>query len=101
MIPWGQCFGGLETAKFYATSDFLCDLEASHLPSLCLSPLRWDHNIYRQAVLGARMNDYVKRPLSFWDKGAMLTHSIPLLLLLISIIPTQMALLLLLIDSPA
>lgn len=47
------------------------------------------------------MNYYPERPLSFWDKGAMLIHSIPLLLLLISIIQTQMALLLLLIDSPA
>lgn len=101
MIPWGQCFGGLETTKLYAISDLLCDLGAIHLPSLCLSPLGWDHNIYHQAVLRARMNYYPEHPLSFWDKGAMLIHSIPLLLLLISIIQTQMALLLLLIDSPA
>lgn len=47
------------------------------------------------------MNDYPERPLSWGDKGAMLIHSIPVLLLLISIIQTQMALLLLLIDSPA
>lgn len=47
------------------------------------------------------MNYYPKRPLSFWDKGAVLIHSIRLLLLLVSIIQTQMALLLLLIDSSA
>ena len=51
--PAGPRFWGTLATVICATPDLLCDLRASRLPSLCLSPLWWDHNIYCQAVLRA------------------------------------------------